>query len=203
MKMNREQLKELGLSDEQIESVMKSYGKATNDLKEQADKVEGLESQIDDYKQQIADRDEQLESLSEQAKDNEELTAEIDRLKEDNKTATEELQEKLDKQAFNHSLDNALTSAGVRNAKAVKALLDVESIKLDGDKLLGLDDQLKALHESDGYLFDTGDGQEYKPNFTAGNHSKESGALTKEQIMQEKDNTKRQRLIQKNAHLFK
>src|SRR5690625_1167122 len=116
--MNREELKELGLSDEQIDKVMASHGKVVNSIKEKADQVDSLESQIEDYKQQIADRDEQLESLSEQAKDNEELLATIDQMKEDGKAATKELQEKLEQQAFDFTLDKALTNAGVRNSKA-------------------------------------------------------------------------------------
>ena len=37
--------------------------------------------------------------------------------------------------------------------QAVKALLDMDKVKLDGDQLLGIDEQLKALKESDSYLF--------------------------------------------------
>jgi hypothetical protein len=33
-------------------------------------------------------------------------------------------------------------------------LLNLENIKLDGDNLIGLDDQLKAIKESDDYLFE-------------------------------------------------
>lgn len=153
MKMNREELKKMGLSDEQIESVMKAHGKATNDLKDKADQVEGLESQIDDLSGQIAERDTQLETLSEQVKDNEELTKTIDTMKEDNEQTVKDMQDKLDQQAFNFSLEKSLTNAGVRNHKAVKALLDTDSIKKDGETLLGLDDQLKTVKESDPYLF--------------------------------------------------
>jgi len=151
--MNREFLKEQGLNDEQIEAVMREYGKSINDYKEKAEQADGLQSQIDDYKEQIKQRDEQLDTLSKQAKDNEELAAEIERLKEENKTTADEFQEKLNKQAFDFALERALNKAGAKNEKAVKALLDVESIKLDGDTLLGLDDQLKGLKESDEYLF--------------------------------------------------
>lgn len=155
--MTREELKALGLTDEQIEKVMASHGKAINASKEKADKVEGLESQIADYKQQIKDRDKQIEELGKSAGDNKELLEKIEQLKEENTQATTELQEKLDKQAFDYSLDKALTKAGVRNAKAVKALLDTEKIKLDGESLLGLDDQLKEIKKSDAYLFDLDD----------------------------------------------
>lgn len=151
--MNREFLKELGLNNEQVEAVMAEYGKSINSYKEKADKVDSLQSQIDDYKQQLADRDKQLDDLSKQVKDNEELTAEIERLKEENKTATEEFQQKLEKQAFEFALERALNKAGAKNPKAVKALLDTEKIKFVDENLIGLEEQLSALKESDGYLF--------------------------------------------------
>ncbi|WP_138090854.1 phage scaffolding protein [Halalkalibacterium halodurans] len=153
--MNREELKALGLTDEQIDKVMASHGKVVNSIKEKADKVDALESQINDYKQQIADRDTQLADLGEKVKDNEELTAEIERLKGENATTKSELEKKLEQQAFDHKLETALAGAKVKNTKAVKALLDMDMIKLDGDTLKGLDDQLSKLKESDDYLFES------------------------------------------------
>lgn len=175
--MNREELKALGLTDEQIDKVMASHGKVINDTKE---KLNTVRTERDDLKEQLTSRDQQLESLSKQVKDNEELTAEINRLKEDNKNATQELQQKLERQAFDFSLEKALTDAKVRNPKAVKALLDLESIKLDGEKLLGLDDQLTSIKESDSYLFEVEQNNDPKPNFTTGQHSKGAGITTED-----------------------
>ncbi|GAA0415116.1 hypothetical protein GCM10008934_02500 [Virgibacillus salarius] len=162
--MNREELKELGLSDEQIDKVMTSHGKVVNSIKEKADKVDGLESQIEDYKQQIADRDTQLEELGEKAKDNEELTAKIDELKQQNETTKTEYEEKLEQQAFNHAIEKALGSANPKKGKdddvshslkAIKSLLDMDTIKLDGDTLKGFDDQLKTIKETSPFLFES------------------------------------------------
>lgn len=152
--MNREALKALGLTDEQIDSVMASHGTVVNATKGE---LATITTERDDLKGQLTDRDTQLNDLSGKAKDNEVLTAEIDRLKGENATATTEMQAKLDKQAFDFSLDKALAGEKVRNPKAVKALLDMEKIKLDGDKLLGFEDQITALKESDAYQFDTGE----------------------------------------------
>ena len=49
---------------------------------------------------------------------------------------------------------SALANVGAKNPKAVKALLDLEKISLDGENLIGLSDQVKILEESDPYLFD-------------------------------------------------
>lgn len=199
--MNREELKALGLSDEQIDKVMASHGKVVNSIKEKADKTETLESQIEDYKNQISERDTQLEELKKV--DAKSLQAKIDELQQQNETTKTEYEEKLQQQAFEHKLESTLSAAKVKNVKAVKALLDLDSIKLDGEKLLGLDDQLTNLKENESYLFE----QETKPGaprIVAGGNPNGggNGTLTKEQIMKEKDNIKRQQLIKENRHLF-
>lgn len=53
------------------------------------------------------------------------------------------------------AIDAAITAAKGKNARAIKALITPGSVKLDKDgKLEGFDDQLKAIRESDAYLFD-------------------------------------------------
>ena len=152
--MRREFLKELGLSDEQIDKVMTEHGKSVNSMKDELEKAKEFKQQVEELQGQLKDRDKQLEELSKKAQGNEELTAEINKLKEANDKAVKEYEEKLKKQAFDFALERALVAAKARNPKAVKALLDLENIKLDGEKLLGLEDQLKKLKESDSYLFE-------------------------------------------------
>ena len=56
------------------------------------------------------------------------------------------LQQKYDDDTAKLRLDNALEvallSSKARDAKVVRALLDIDKIKLDGDKLTGLEDQI-------------------------------------------------------------
>lgn len=199
--MNREFLEGLGLEKETIDKVMAEHGRTLNDTKAKAEQVDGLESQINDYKQQLDDRDNQLDQLKKV--DAKGLQAEIERLQQENKDTKSDFQAKLDKQSFDFTLERALVGANVRNPKAVKALLDTESIKLDGDKLLNLDDQLTALKESDGYLFKE-EQQKQAPQIFVGGNPQGNGSktITRDQIMKEKDNSKRQRLIRENSHLF-
>ena len=150
--MTREELKALGLTDEQVESVMASYGKTVNAVKGERD---NLTIERDDLKTQLTDRDTQLNDLSGKVEDNEELTKTIEQMKSGNEEKVSELQQKLDKQAFDHALEKAIVATGARNPKAVIGLLDTEKVKLDGEKLLGLDTQIEALKTSDDYLFGT------------------------------------------------
>lgn len=168
--MNREFLKGLGLEDDAINKIMAEHGKTLNTTKEQLDSVT---TERDSMKQQLADRDTQLEDLKKQATGNEELQKQIQQLQDDNEKIKNDYETKIQQQTFEHSLEKALSGAKVRNPKAVKALLDIEKIKVDGDKLLNLDDQLESLKKSDPYLF-----VEEKPggpSFSTGQHQSSGG----------------------------
>lgn len=60
----------------------------------------------------------------------------------------------IEKVRLDSKIDLAINNAKAKNVKSVKANLDLDKIKLDGDKLLGFDDQIEALKKSDAYLFD-------------------------------------------------
>ena len=147
------------------------------------EKFDEKNEDVKELKRQLEERDTQLNQLSKKAKGNEELEQQIKQLQDDNKQATEEYQQKLEKQAFDFALEKAISEAKAKNPRAVKALLDVENIKLDGDKLIGFDDQLKGLQESDSYLF----GQEEQKKLNGREpvvKEKSSDGLSKEQFSQ-------------------
>lgn len=198
--MNREELKAMGLTDEQIDKVMAAHGKVVNTTKEQLDTVT---TERDSLKEQITERDNQLADLGKKVKDNEELTAEIERLKEENKTATTELQEKLDKQAFDFMLERELVNAKVHNPKAVRALLNVDEIKRDGDKLLGLDSQLEALRESDPYQFKQEE-KKQNPTIVVPGNPNGGGGISNNPFTKENWNlTEQGKLFKKDPELYK
>lgn len=114
---------------------------------------------IKQYKKDIAKRDTDLTDLQGKIKDNEDLNNEIEKLKKENKKASEDYETKLNQLNFDTKLDKALASAKAKNSKTVKALLNREKLKLDGDDIIGLKEQLESLKESDGYLFNE-DGKE-------------------------------------------
>ncbi len=118
------------------------------------EKLDAANEAITDYKKEIGKRDKQLEDLEKKAKGNEELTQEIENLKIANTKEKEVYEAKIKEKDFNYALDRALTDSKAKNAMAVKALLNVENIKLDGADLIGLKEQLEKLKESDAYLFE-------------------------------------------------
>ena len=68
-----------------------------------------------------------------------------------------DLQEKYDTDMAdtkrNSALDMALMQANVHDVKAARALLNLDEVKLDGEKLLGLDSQLEGLKKDKAWLF--------------------------------------------------
>lgn len=65
----------------------------------------------------------------------------------------------------------ALVEAKAKNPKAVRGMLDMSIVKMDGDKLLGLSEQLENLKKSDSYMFtDVDDNNGARVN-TGGNHT--------------------------------
>lgn len=116
-------------------------------------KFDGVNNQLSDLQSQIKERDKQLKDLSSKVGDNEELKNQIEELQNKNKTAKDEYESKISKMQFDYALEKALSKAGAKNSKAVEALLDRDKIKLDGESLIGLDEQLTGLKTSDPYLF--------------------------------------------------
>lgn len=60
------------------------------------------------------------------------------------------------------AIDMALVNSKVKNPKIAKAALDLSVIKMDGENLIGLTEQLDNLKKSDAYLFEA----ETKPDDT-------------------------------------
>ncbi|MGN8986465.1 phage scaffolding protein, partial [Ligilactobacillus salivarius] len=151
--MKREDLKNLGLTDEQIEKVMAEHGKDITSLQE---KVNGLTNERDGLKSQLDERDQQLVDLQKNSKNVDDLNEQIKQLQSDNKKANEEWQNKLATQTKNFKIETALREAKAKNVKAVLPFIDTEKVTVDGDSLKGLDDQIKAIQQSDSYLFEEG-----------------------------------------------
>lgn len=149
--MKREQLKELGLSDEQIGSVMALHGATVNEL---SSNVAAAEQQVNQYKEQLDANQTELDSLKKAAEGNEELTTQLSDLQEKYDQAKADSESKIAEIKKTSAIELALTQAGARNIKAAKALLDSEKLELKDEGIKGLDEQLNTLKESDGYLFE-------------------------------------------------
>lgn len=164
--MNKEQLIALGLSDEQAQSVLDGFGQMVPKTRLD-DKIKELKAANDTISKYETD----LEELKPKAAGNEALQAEITRLQQENKDNADKHAADLAEQQRTFALDSALKDAKVHNPKSVKALLDLEKVKLNGEALEGLNEQLEALKQSDAYLFAQEEQQQQAPSWSGGQHN--------------------------------
>lgn len=160
--MKRNQLKDLGLDENQIKAVMDLNGEDINNAKSGNDAIVEENNAL---KAQIAERDKDLKNLRKNAKDNEELSNSYKKLETKYKNDTADLTNKLNQTRLTSAVDRALSASKVRDTKAIKGFLDMNKVKLDDQgNLSGLDEQIKEIRQTAPYIFDEGTKQNYEPN---------------------------------------
>ncbi|NFB57630.1 scaffolding protein [Clostridium botulinum] len=142
-----------------------AYSQIPEELQTKYQDIDLVDSSIYVAKDKFNALNEQLETanttitdLKKSNKDNEDLQTKVT----DYETKVKDYEKKIQDMQFNYALEGALKSANVRNTKAVKALLNLEGIKLDDESLIGLNEQIEEIRKSDSYLFT----EEQKPQFS-------------------------------------
>lgn len=148
--MKKEDLIAMGLTEEQAKKVMDSLdGNFVTKTR-----FNEVNEENKTLKQSVADRDKQLEDLKKSSGDNAELKKQIETLQQQNAEQQKAHEAELKQLKLDNAIDTALTAAGAKNVKAVKPFIDTTKIKLGEDgKLSGLDEQLKEVQKTEGYLF--------------------------------------------------
>lgn len=159
--MKKEDFLKLGLSDELANKAAEASAEELKGFipKSRFDEANEAKKQLE---KDIAARDTQLEALKKV--DAEGLKVEIERLQSENKSAKEKFEGELKQLQINNAVEKALIGAKAKNVKAVKALLDLNGVELDGETVKGLADQLKKLQEGEDskFLFDSQGTQQFK-----------------------------------------
>lgn len=143
--MERKFLEDLGLEKEAVDKIMAENGK---DVEAQKAKTTAAETNLSTANATIKDLQDTVKKFD---------GVDVEKLRTDLK----DLQVKYDTDTAAIKLGNAvelaLRDAKVKNPKPVKAMLDMSIVKIDGDKVLGLTEQLDNLRKSDEYLFEPAD----------------------------------------------
>ena len=165
--MKREFLKELGLADDVIDKVMAENGKD----------IEAIKDKLDAREKELATAQHTIQQLQDTVRKYDGV--DVQKLKDEVAAWEKKYNEDLGRLKLESAMETALMSARAKNTKAVKALLNMEQIRLDGEKLLGLDEQLTELKKNEPYLFeDTRPGPTLNSGLGHGNPL-ESGSLDK------------------------
>lgn len=149
--MTREELKALGLSDEQVEKIVDDYGKnyvSKGQFNQKNEESKTLKGELDNYKNEI-------DKLKKDNKDNQSLAEQIDALKNQATEREKTYKAQAKQMQVNNLVELALIKNKAKNTTAAKALLkDLDKAEIvDGD-IKGLSAQIEALKKSDAYLFD-------------------------------------------------
>lgn len=144
--MTKEFLTKLGISEENASQIL-----AEN--KKDCDGVSAKFGDYEDVKSQLSAANKQIEEFGKL--DYEGLKKTADDYKEKLAAAQKESAAKLEKMQFDHILEGKLSERKPRNAKAVKALLDMEGLKLSNGEIVGLTEQLDKIAKENDFLFES------------------------------------------------
>ena len=150
--MKKEDLIAMGLSEDQAKKVMDSLdGNFVTKAR-----FNEVNEENKTLKQSVADRDKQLEDLKKSSGDNAELKKQIETLQQQNADQKKAHDAEMAQLKLDNAIDAALTAAGAKNIKAVRAMIDTSKMKLGEDGTVeGLSDAIKAVQKSDSYMFNT------------------------------------------------
>ena len=158
--MNKEELKALGLTDEQVAAIVESNGKTFVSK----GRFNEINEENKSLKAQLAELNTTIDTLKKDSKGNEETVKQLDALKAELKTRQSEHEAQMKALKIDGMVERSLLQAKARNTKAVRALLNLDNAEIDGEEVKGLAEQIQALKTDNAYLFDdVQEVQGYKP----------------------------------------
>lgn len=113
--------------------------------------VEKITSARDNYKTQLETAQTALKEF--EGVDVKDLQGKIEKLNNDLAAKDTEHQQKLAEIEFNSKVDGLLGKSGAKNAKAVKALLDLEALRKSTNQDTDIQSAIDTCKEENGFLF--------------------------------------------------
>ena len=148
--MKRKFLEDMGLTKEQVDSIMSENG---NDIEGAKGNLEQVKTELSQTKAQLTERDTQLEELKKSSGDNADLKNQIETLQEENEKVKQEKESEIKELKLSVAIKQALGDT-VQDSYLVTGLLDRSKLILgDDEKVTGLDEQIKTIKESKPFLF--------------------------------------------------
>ena len=189
-----DKLKELQVNEEEIAALIDET-KAGYVLKEEYDVLKG---EIKVHQDKATELSNTVKTLQKDVDASEALKLKLEDL-QNNLTAKDK---EIEKVKFDYKLEAKMKEVGAKNVKAIKALIDMEQVKLGEDgNLEGFDAQIETLKESDAYLFED---MSKGSLGSTGNHKRNNGDTVKNPFAKEHFNlTEQSRLFIENPTLAK
>lgn len=161
------------------ELVKKDFEDVSNGAFISKSKFDQISNEAKEYKKQVGERDTQIKDLKEEYKDVDGLKEKVETLEKANRDQKETHEKQLNDIAFNNALEKGLSSFNIKDKTLIMTLINKDKLKVDGENVIGLKEQIEPLQKSHEYLFEkvingtskfnTGGGTD--PNPTPGNEN--------------------------------
>jgi hypothetical protein len=153
--MDKEALKSLDLSDEQIGKIIEMHENDINGAFIPKTRFDELNESNKTLKEQLAQSERVGEELRKSADDSEKIAAQLSELKAKYETDLKSLEEKGRQSALDAAMSLEIAKAHGKNPAVIKALVDRSNLNLNADGSVdGLDGIINSLKKSDPYLFE-------------------------------------------------
>lgn len=195
----------ISLTDEQKESIKKSMGEELYSKQELEKKVSKVETERDGYKERAETAEETLKGFD--GKDIDTITRERDEWKKKAEQAEKDYDAKIAEREKSDLLKEAFENIKFTSESAKKSIMAeiAASVSVKDGKLIGFNDLLEDAKKKDASAFVDEKQQNLEQNkarFTSPQNNNSAGTITKEQIMQMRDPSERQKAIKENISLF-
>ena len=176
--MKKEELLALGLTEEQATKILAEFEKFVP-----KNKFDEAVEESKKFKASVAERDKQLEELKKVGEGNAELKKQIEALQKQNAEQKKVHEDEMKSLRLDNAIEMALSSAGAKNNKAVKSLLDLTKFKLGDDgKVSGLDEQIASIKSSDSYMFKEAGKREFQGVQPGASENDSASSLTPDKM---------------------
>lgn len=148
--MDRKTLEDLGFTKEQIDNVLDRLHEEIDGAKQELNNQIELNKKLeDDLRQKETD----LKSISEQSKTFEETQSALSELQKKYESQSLEHQNKLDSIEFDNLLNSNISTFKGKNAKAIKALIDIDNLKTSKNRADDIKKSIESLVQSEDSSF--------------------------------------------------
>lgn len=144
--MKRKFLEELGLTKEQIDSIIDENGK---DIENAKSEVTTVKSELEQVRTQLKEANITIEGF----KDYDQVKSQVEEYKTKYEKSTLEYESRIADMQLSSSIDTVINSLGGRNIKAIKALLDIESLKKSKNRDADIKSAIETCQKENSYLF--------------------------------------------------
>lgn len=149
--MKRKFLEDLGLTKEQIDSVMDENGK---DIEAEKEKAATTTAELEDLKKHLKEANSTITDLKKNNADNEALQAKVKEYEDTIKAQKADYEAKVRNLTLDSAIEKALSKAGAKHIDLLSTQIDREKLKIEeGGKVTGLDEQIASYKEAYKDLF--------------------------------------------------